>query len=481
MRICVLQSSHQPYKHINAQDGSRVLDLEFFTSQHIFVYRYISEDNSNREINAAVSEDCDFYLNFLTDSESCWYFESLALPSACGFGWEDHQRANTLLGRVRVSGNSKYGHDKEAYTTTVIEMGSNSAIALNPCAVGVSQQIATPVDQHRDPKLFAHLQEEALRAFFKMPISQRSRTGGCTVNLRVRDGQVLSTSLDSLRQSFFTKELAHGLCGGRHTLINILIARKTLEGGNPSSGKVAELAAAYNSLAPEYDADGKAISADEANFQAIVDEFDFHGTVLDLACGTGYFGRILRACTNRRCRKLETEHGTETQTDRGPIIIGNDISPGMVEICRETGIYNEVHVGRIQTFLSDYSAATGYVDHIVCFGAVYLLTAEELAFMLVSCFAAAGKSVTIGVDEIPSAYSDFMDQLGMSYLRGTSHIPQMDTMFAKPPGWRLVSRQRRFSWTTPPGGDVYATFYRYERIVDERYILLLSTGTGNNS
>ncbi|KAL4993287.1 hypothetical protein BDV10DRAFT_29564 [Aspergillus recurvatus] len=485
MRICVLQSSHQPYKHSHAQDGPIMLDLQSLTSQHIFVHRFIQEDimcgdNSSKEINAVVSEGYDFYLNFLTDSESCRYFESLTLPSACGLSWEKLQRADTLDGPAGASRNSEYDHSGKAYTIAVIELSNEFAIALNPCATELPTQIATPVEQHEGPKLLAHLQQEALRTFFKVRIGHESRTGGCTVNFRVRDGQVMSTSVHSLLRVFLTKELIHGLPGGLPALINILIARETLKSGNSNSRKLPELAAAYNSVAPVYDADGQLYSADETNFQAIVDDFDFRGTVLDLACGTGYFGRVLRACTQRRHRKPETENGTETQTDRGLVIIGSDISPGMVEICRKTGVYNEVHVGRIQTFFSDYydSAVAGQIDHIVCFGAVYLLTTEELAFMLVSCFAAAGKTVTIGVDEVPSAYSNYMDQLDMPYLRGTNHVAQMDAMFAKPPGWRLVSRQRRFSWTTPDGGDVYATFYRFERIVGERKMLLLSRGAG---
>lgn len=41
-------------------------------------------------------------------------------------------------------------------------------------------------------------------------------------------------------------------------------------------------------------------------------------------------------------------------------------------------------------------------------------------------FAAANKSITIGIDKVPGAYSEYMDWVKVSYLGGTNHVALVD-------------------------------------------------------
>ncbi|KAL4883822.1 hypothetical protein BJY04DRAFT_216157 [Aspergillus karnatakaensis] len=338
-----------------------------------------------------------------------------------------------------------------------------------------------PAEQQwkENPELLFQLRREAVTVYFE---ARGSCKGGCAVEFLVsNDGQVTATGIESLMKAFLSPVLINGLPGGSPNLINMLVANHKLA-RMPSDtgtdlGDLPNLAAAYDAYAPTYDVDG----------QALVEKFEFEGIVLDLACGTGYFGRILRKHQSRQMNPWQddqvedfdraSESGNlDDGTSRATHLTGCDISPGMARLCSETGAYDLVRLGHIQTSLSEYPFLLQHdaMDHIVCFGAAYLLSFEELTFMLVSCFASARRSLTIGVDEVPDAYSEYMDGLGMGYLRGNNHVAQMDQLFTEPPGWRLVSRDRRFSWTWPDGKDVYAVFYRFERVEEAGRNMILS-------
>ncbi|KAI9933662.1 hypothetical protein ASPWEDRAFT_174822 [Aspergillus wentii DTO 134E9] len=360
--------------------------------------------------------------------------------------------------------------DGEDYVVTVIEMG-DSAIALNPCIMkskGLSRKEKfVTLDLKLDPKtrmklitrdddpaLFGNLQQAALEAFEAGMF--RGSYMGCDVDFRVRpDGQVFVIGANPLPAAFLPGELKHqglptieSLPGGHTAVVDIFITNYFLRNGiGREWGKVA---ANYDDMAQTYDGDGETHSQDAKNFQTIVQQFDFAGTVFDLACGTGFFGRVLAA----------------NRPEKDYSLTGFDISVEMVAICRKTGLYSEVYIDRMQTcLLKAHDQAEA--DHIVCFGAAHFLSPEELTFCLVLCFVVARKSITIAIDEIPDSYNENLDRLGHSCMRSLNHLAHMES-FGVPRGWRLISRQRQYSWTSPTtGDDVFSNFFRFERIDGE--------------
>jgi SAM-dependent methyltransferase len=360
--------------------------------------------------------------------------------------------------------------DGEEYTVTVIEMG-DSAVALNPCIVK-SKRLSRKehfltfdlrsdpetrnelVRREDNPLLFQRLQHAALEAFEAGMF--RGSHMGCDVDLRVNsEKEVFVISVNPEPMAFLQSgknprqmPIIESFPGGHLALVNLFIANHFLR--SDIRREWSKVAAAYDEVATEYDDQGQSNSQDEVNFRYMVDKYDFQGTVCDLACGTGFFGRIL---SENRCR---TAQGTGK-------LVGFDLSPGMADICRKTGLYDQVYISGIQTCLLQYPDPAE-VDHIVCFGAVHFLSPEEFSFFLVQCFVIANKSITIAVDEIPDSYNKHLRERGLSHMHSINHLANIEA-FGKPRGWRLVGRQRHFSWTSPTtGDDVYSTFFRFERV-----------------
>jgi SAM-dependent methyltransferase len=358
--------------------------------------------------------------------------------------------------------------DGEEYTVTVIEMG-DSAVALNPCiktlsrterlhTLGARSEVKTCKEllkRKNNSILFQSLQRAALEAFEAGMF--RGSHMGCEVNLRVnREKEVFVLSVKPPLMAFLKTgnelqdlSIIETFPGGLSAAVNVFIANYFAH-HDVRRMECSKVATAYDDVAPEYDGQGLSNSQDEENFRYLVKNYDFQGTVSDLACGTGFFGRLL------------TENGFRNSQRTGRLF-GFDLSPGMVDLCRKTGVYDQVYVSGMQTCLLQYFGH-GEVDHIVCFGAVHFLSPEEFASFLVQCFIIANKSITVAVDEIPDSYNEHLREKGLSHMHSTNHLGNMEA-FGEPQSWLLVSRRRHYSWTSPTtGDDVYSTFFRFERV-----------------
>ncbi|CAG8168724.1 unnamed protein product [Penicillium nalgiovense] len=358
--------------------------------------------------------------------------------------------------------------DGDEYTVTVIELG-DSAVALNPCVKMLSgkerfhtsgagsdlKSCKELVNREDNPILFQNLQHAALEAFEAGMF--RGSHMGCEVNLRVNSKiGVFVTSANSQAMTFLQTgndlqdlSIIESLPGGLPAAVNVFIANYCAH-HDFRQKECIKVATAYDEVAPEYDDQGQTNSQDKHNFRHLLENYDFQGTVLDLACGTGFFGRLL------------TENGFRN-AERAGSLIGFDLSPGMVNLCRKTGVYDQVDISGLQTCLLQYSRH-GEVDHVVSFGALHFLSPEEFASFFVQCFIIANKSITVSVDEIPDSYNEHLHEKGLSYMHSTNHLGNMEA-FGEPQGWKLVSRQRHYSWTSPTtGDDIYSTFFRFGRV-----------------
>jgi SAM-dependent methyltransferase len=361
--------------------------------------------------------------------------------------------------------------DGRDYLVSVIAMG-DSALALQPCVVNIrdapnrsnfltfdmkfdNQTRFEVISREDNPTLYDRLLEVALEAFETGRFCHSYM--GCDVDMRVKpNGEVFAIEVNPQPACFLPDEtgfadapITESLPGGHMAVVNIFIANYFLQNG--TLREWSKVAGIYDKMAVDYDEMVQNLSQIDDIMRKVTRVFDFEGTVVDLACGTGGFGRLLAECQPGR------HHHREGQ------LIGFDLSPGMVDGCRAMGFYNEVYVSRMQTCLLEYTSHTE-VDHIVCFSAIHFLSPEEFAFLLVSCFVTVRKSITIGVDEIPDVYNENLAKKGDSFMHSFNHLQNMEAL-GKPRGWSLVSRQRQYGWKSPATkDDVYTTTFRFERV-----------------
>ncbi|KAF3935456.1 hypothetical protein ABW20_dc0108087 [Dactylellina cionopaga] len=558
MRICVFHSSYEgsdsPLREVNTVPSN----LSALTTQHTFKNLFIHKATAREEIDAAISEGFDFYLNFMWGTfedpvagvEESRYFESLGLPSAGFRSWErtltknDFYESARRYGAPPVPGNKHFPlivkpangcinqtthessvcHDEKElqtalrringelyearvrrakalgiedtkayvdsydptgrysddivtqeyidgqdYTVTVIEM-SDACVALPPIIHKMEQMSIKEQPSKFDLKgdqetclhlvenesniyLFERLQQVALEAF--QASGCKGNNMGCDVVVRVRrDGEVFAIDVNPKAAAFITEKLLqglpnlHSLPGGYPAAINIFIANQIIR--DPGQSVFSKVAGTYNRIASKYDMEIKTNTTMHNGMRKVVDEFNFSGTVFDIACGTGIFGRILAE---------SADAGRDKEVS---CLFGSDISSGMIDICRETGLYDQLHIERMQTCLINHHN-DGDIDHIVCFSAVHFLSVSEFAFVLVLCFVLAKKSITLTVDEIPDVYNKHLAERGEPFMHSTNHLANMEA-FGEPLGWRLKSRHKQFSWTSGATGDkVFTNYFRFER------------------
>ncbi|KAG6138194.1 hypothetical protein E4U28_004293 [Claviceps purpurea] len=344
-----------------------------------------------------------------------------------------------------------------------------------------------------DAALFERIQKAAIEAFAVS--SYRKNKTGCNVDLRVTpDGQVFVIELNPQPAEFVPGGMyhdipvTHGFPGGLGALIDVYIANYLLRHSeSEQDSRRAGIASAYDRVAPEYDYfDSSGEFTVKQSLAKLVGQYDFSGTILDLACGTGVVGQILAQSQKyMRCTSSvftashsssapPTSHpnGTDgTKETKGIYrLLGCDISSGMLDICRETGFYDSLHQTAMHSALMNL---TEPIDHVVCSSALQHIEPEMFSFIMVLIFVRASKSITLSVEDIPDAYNEKLLKAGHikagSMALSSNHLGAMEA-FGVPEGlgWQLVSKERVFSWASPKTGDrIYATWFRFERADDE--------------
>lgn len=454
-----------------------------FTTQHHVSHKTIHKKTAKQQIDEAVAEGYDFYLNFLwgthDDSlagiDAIRYFESLKLPhagvqssereqskwdffaeakrvgsplvpgtehfplfvkpaSSYGSMFIDQhslcrdeaelesciQRLNTLMRPIRIQRALALGHQDaeqyanacesagrdstdivvqefiagEEYSVVVIAMGE-SPVPLIPQRtkykqVGDSARILTLelkfdaesgyelMSEDENPALWKHLQETAVEAFTTKKMYTNGM--GCDVDMRIgQDGRAYVIEVDPLPVFFYPTgsqledtDVKHGFPGGYRAVINTYITNYFLKNPESREARFAELASLFDEM-PMTDC------AADAN-KEIIALSPFKGTAIDLGCGTGSFGRALKADPQNRITHL----------------VGVDISNKRLDICDQEGGYCDLIHSRMESFLA---TRTESVDHIFCGSALEFLSLEELDFVLARCFQLARCSITILIED----------------------------------------------------------------------------------
>ncbi|KAL8659568.1 MAG: hypothetical protein Q9226_000349 [Calogaya cf. arnoldii] len=366
----------------------------------------------------------------------------------------------------------------EEYLVTVIQM-HNTPVALTPCKVGFPDISKTTsnflthdlkfdphltmelMNEQSHATLFARLQNTAVEAF--LANSMWENCMGCDVDIRVpHDGQPVAIEVNPMPAAFLPPgnvfedlPIKHTFPGGHRAIINIFVANYTLR-QKPSdiSRRISMVSDAYDGLAETYDAFVEQYTSFPAIVTEIVNSYRFAGSVLELGCGTGLFGRRL----GRLPRKLDLESMDPCNGRSVPngSLMGVDVSRGMVEKCRKEGWYDEVLIGSLQDILPGLSK----YDHIVCLSALHFMTAPELSLVLARCFQLAQVSLTVSIDEIP--FNHIQGPPGF-FMESFSHVDEV-IAFGVPPGWKLICQQRKLAWVSPLCGDrIHTTILRYEK------------------
>ncbi|GIK04311.1 hypothetical protein Aspvir_008390 [Aspergillus viridinutans] len=350
--------------------------------------------------------------------------------------------------------------DGEDYTCTVVQMG-DSCIALTPFKVVTKE---TPrrekfltfelkfddetrielLRKKENPVLFGRLQKVAIEAF--VVSGCQGSNMGCDVDLRARpNGDVLAIEVNPQPAAFMPE--------GPFQDLPIIQSSWRIPGAQQDVSE--KIAATYNGLAWKYDTIEANSSTIAAGIKNLTEAYDFDGTVFDLACGTGVFGRML----------------TESNAARGRHLLGFDISSKMGGIYRSTGVYEAVHIESMEQALLNCDRFAEGVDHIVCFSAIHFLRPEIFAFVLVLSFTLARKSITISVDEIPEVYNEKLEEMNVGHMHSWNHLASI-LAFGEPPNWCLTKSTRQYSWTSPTTGcDVYPNYFRFDRVGESQDLM----------
>ncbi|KAH7253033.1 hypothetical protein B0J15DRAFT_549771 [Fusarium solani] len=283
------------------------------------------------------------------------------------------------------------------------------------------------VNREDDPQLFDMLQKLAVEAF-----QVNDMAGGSWGNVDIRikpDGKPVVIEVNPMPAVFLPPDFGYE----ETDLI----------------GKV------YNRVAPQYDAQYNPQSSAEEVLGRLLSKFNFDGSLLDIACGTGLFGRLIRA----KQMSHPNRASSATQNSRH---IGLDISSEMARLAKESG-YDHVFIGPVQEVLP---TITESFDHIMCYQVIHFVSAFEVSLVLSRCFQLAKQSVTIDVDEIPEAYNEAIEKLPPpnNVMTSINHVQEVRD-FGVPRGWKLALEERVFGWKSPNTNvDVNTTLFHFERI-----------------
>ncbi|OJJ36324.1 hypothetical protein ASPWEDRAFT_737094 [Aspergillus wentii DTO 134E9] len=305
--------------------------------------------------------------------------------------------------------------------------------------------------QDNDPILYDALQSTALQAW------KTSNTGAywSHVDMRVRaNGEIVALQVNPMA-GIFTPPGIHPVHdpsvtkhfpGGHRSLINCALAVQRIKSSRLSreiQNTHDQISASYDRFSDLYDSKASSQTRTVPIIEEYISMFGFDGTVLDLGCGTGAFGRILH--------QHHPDH---------PKLPGIELSPQMAARATSSGAYGTIFEGSIQQHVS----SIGRIDHVVSWYALQFLDEVDLNFALTTCFINATQSITFSIDEIPDKYNEDIKEAGDAHMVQFNHVAAVER-FGVPHGWRLAHRRRQFAWKSAHTKyDVYSTVFRYERV-----------------
>ncbi|GFF26510.1 hypothetical protein IFM58399_01439 [Aspergillus lentulus] len=335
-----------------------------------------------------------------------------------------------------------------------------------------------------DPTLYTKLQELAVQAFHANKMAGRT---WCNVDIRVPppgQGEPVVLEVNPMPAVFLPRDhewedvaIRESFPGGHRALINTMIASHLLR-RRAHEEKLHRIAEVYDNVSSKYDENIAKVTRLPAIYRKIVARVDLsQGTILELGAGTGLFGRALAQEMQQGTTPPDSDSDSASSNNRTPSssssssssprpysITGIELSQGMAQKCRQTGVYEEVHHGAVQAILP----TMGPFDHILSLSVLYFLPPVEFSLAMVRSFQLARKSLVVWIDEIPETYTAKLLEMGPphSHMIGYNHLEDMEKTFCNPPppGWKLAEKFRQSGWQSPVTGvEVYVTVYHFQR------------------
>ncbi|XP_037049744.1 uncharacterized protein LOC119084028 [Bradysia coprophila] len=286
-----------------------------------------------------------------------------------------------------------------------------------------------------NPEMKEKIQETAVKAYEELGVLG---SGYARVDFRVKGTELYVLEINPCPAFFAELGNRYGddfliestFPGGHENLIETIISSKR---------RFDAILKEYNGVAASnYDA---AIEVKGKNLFAIwenlTDTFDYGGAVLDLGCGTGLVGKIIK-------KKYDAK------------LVGIDLSSEMVKL---TDNYEKLHVGLMENIVVELKAKS--FNHIVSAGALAFIDQKSFVNLFARMFSLATDSITVIIDEMNEQFlSDCAARYSVLLF---NHAHTVNT-FPIPRGWNLVYNKRELLWESPRiGTNIYGLVLRYER------------------
>ncbi|KAE8133802.1 hypothetical protein BDV38DRAFT_257152 [Aspergillus pseudotamarii] len=228
--------------------------------------------------------------------------------------------------------------------------------------------------------------------------------------------------------------------GGHMAFLDMLITSKQIRSGQDHA-RNQHLAGVYDGFAPRYHA-ARANTGLSRMQENMSRDYNFSGTVLDLACGNGEFGATLH------------EHGVSAK------VTGVDVSEGMT---RSSYIQDHYEKPLLIGPMDELIMGMPEFDHVVCFAAFQFLDPLHLTACLARMFMIAQMSVTAIHEDLSEAYIENMKKRNGELCSNFNHISTLED-FGVPKGWKQVLMERFPLYDNPNLGEtVYGFAVRFER------------------
>ncbi|KAK3935756.1 hypothetical protein QBC46DRAFT_461896 [Diplogelasinospora grovesii] len=296
----------------------------------------------------------------------------------------------------------------------------------------------------------SHIRSTAERTF--VAAGMQNGSGWCRVDMRVDQdtNDIYVLEINAFPTVFYPKGaytsdkvVARTYPGGHAALFDMLLATRLIQTGAHKETHRA-VATFFDDFSERYEQVWEMPTIVTVRTHMAV-SYDWRGTVLDMACGSGFLGHAL--------------HDAGYIITAAVTITGVDISPSMASSERARKYYTRpIHIAPMEEFIMTSSE----YDHVACFNGFQYLPPVIFTAVLSRMFMLAQKSVSFEVDNMPQEHIDRTNKrVGSPAL--FNNTPTM-ARFQTPNGWKRVCEKEQLLFHSPNSGiDVHGVFYRFER------------------
>ncbi|KAK4196636.1 hypothetical protein QBC40DRAFT_351646 [Triangularia verruculosa] len=486
MKVCVIHMQRVTGEQTDNDrfcDPGRYIPSEIHHFQHHFIHKGHIEQDIDGICN---DKTYDFYLSCLGNPEqgndgddaaatvmqAARYLERrLAPEKLVGNTVHALQLATPYSDRFRTAArlNHDISSEEEVHVNVVIlEMG-HAVVALEPI---VQQHDASFNNSAPDNKKLLITDEprrtqirQTAEAYFKDSMGlQGTGIGWCEVVMRIntttptRQQQIHVLKVDPCPKIFCSSPVDDVITktypGSHRALFDTLLATRIIQTNSRASAQQ-NISTFFNKFSQTYDL-GWDIPSVLTLRNVLAVEHDWTGSILDLACGSGFLGQALHEAAG-------------APSSPSPFnITGVDVSPSMASSDRIKKYYlSPIHIEPLERYIMKVGEQR--YDHVACFNTLHYLPPVVFSAVLSRMFKIASRSISFDLYDPPGRHIDRTNALiGAEAIFNNTGVMRGWFGTTPPVGWKQVMERRQHLFKSPvaDGVDVWGTFYRFER--DER-------------